>query len=210
MNNSWKKGRKSMKKQIALEEGTIVCIEPLTGREDIREFQRFINQLTKERTYLLVKKPITLTEEKQWFHTQVREQRKGQHLYLKAVVDGRLVGDCCAKPGFGRNQGNINLGIAIAKKWRGKGIGHLLLEELILRAEKKWHPKNFYLHVVVENKNALKLYQSLGFQIIARLPEWFEYNNKYLDEYLLLLNKERFPHYQKGLKKSTYSGTKKR
>lgn len=191
-----------MKKHIVLKDGTIVCIEPVNGTEDFREFQRFINTLTRERTYLLVNKPITLKEEKQWLKTQVTEQRKGQQIYLKACVEGRLIGDCFAKPGFGRNHGNVNLGIAIAKKWRGKGIGHILLEELIFRSEKKWHPKNIYLHVVSANKKAYRLYESLGFRIIAQLPQWFEYNKGYLDEYLLILDNERFIQQHKKLKKN--------
>ena len=181
-----------MKKHIVLKDGTIVCIEPVNGTEDCREFQRFINTLTREGTYLLVDKPITLKEEKQWLNTQVTEQRKGKQLYLKALVDGRLIGDCFAKPGFGRNHGNVNLGIAITKKWRGKGIGYILLNELIQRSEKKWHPKNIYLHVVSANTKAYQLYESLGFRKIALLPQWFEYNKRYLDEYLLLLDKKAF------------------
>lgn len=192
-----------MKKHIVLKDGTIVEIEPLTGRENVREFQRFINTLTREETYLLVNKPITFQEEKQWLQTQMKEQRKGQQIYLKALVDGRLIGDCFAKPGFGRNHGNVNLGIAIVKQWRGKGVGHLLLTELIQRSEEKWHPRNIYLHVVLANTKAYQLYKSLGFRIIAQLPGWFEYNGKYLDEYLLLLDKKRFLQQQKKLKGHT-------
>jgi len=109
-----------MKKHIILKDGTIVHIEPVNGTEDAREFQRFINTLTREGTYLLVNKPVTLKQEKQWLKTQIKEQRKGQQIYLKALVDGRLIGDCFAKPGFGRNHGNVNLGIAIAKKMERK------------------------------------------------------------------------------------------
>lgn len=192
-----------MKKHIVLKDGTIVNIEPLTGRENVREFQRFINTLTREETYLLVNKPITFQEEKQWIQTQMKEQRKGQQIYLKALVDGRLIGDCFAKPGFGRNHGNVNLGIAIVRQWRGKGVGHLLLTELIQRSEEKWHPRNIYLHVVLANTKAYQLYKSLGFHIIAQLPGWFEYNGKYLDEYLLLLDKKRFLQQQKKLKGHT-------
>jgi ribosomal protein S18 acetylase RimI-like enzyme len=200
-----------MKKQIVLQDGTIVCIEPVNDTEDFREFQGFINSLTREGTYLLVDKPITLKEEKQWLKTQVTEQRKGKQLYLKALVDGHLIGDCFAKPGFGRNHRNVNLGIAIAKKWRGKGLGYILLNELIERAEKKWHPKNIYLHVVSANTKACLLYESLGFRKIALLPQWFEYNKRYFDEYLLVLDKKVFfTETQKKLKKRTYPGTKKR
>jgi hypothetical protein len=45
-------------------DGTIVRIEPFTGKEDAREFQRFINALTREGTYLLMNKLVTLDEEK--------------------------------------------------------------------------------------------------------------------------------------------------
>lgn len=57
--------RRPMRKHINLKDRTIVDIEPPTGREDAKEFQRFINALTRKTTYLLVDKPTTLKEEKQ-------------------------------------------------------------------------------------------------------------------------------------------------
>jgi hypothetical protein len=69
-----------MKKHILLKDGTIVCIEQVNGIEDCREFQGFINTLTREGTYLLVDKPITLKEEKQWLKTQVTEQKRKANL----------------------------------------------------------------------------------------------------------------------------------
>jgi len=138
----------------------------------------------------------------------MKEQREGQQIYLKALVSGRLIGVCVAKPGFGRNRRNINLGIAIAKRWRGKGLGRLLLQDLIEHSEKKWNPKHFYLHVVSENTIAHRLYESLGFRVIAHLPEWFEYNNIFLDEYLLILDKKTY--FTEKSKKKPYGGTKKR
>jgi len=126
-----------MKKHFLLADGTIVRLESLTGTEHAKEFQRFINAFTREKTYLLIDKPLTLKEETHWLKTQVNDQRNGYQLYLKALVNGRLIGDCFARPGFGRNHGNVNLGIAIAKPWRGKGIGRLMLTELIVQSEKK-------------------------------------------------------------------------
>jgi RimJ/RimL family protein N-acetyltransferase len=188
-----------LRKRLILRDGTTVLIEPVNGKEDIREFQRFINTLTREGAYLLADKPVTLKEEKQWLQTQIQAQKKGEQIYLKALVNGRLIGDCFVKPGFGRNRGNVNLGISITKNWRGKGIGRFLLEELIFSSEQKWHPKNIYLHVVSLNKKARQLYESLGFRIIAWLPQWFEYYTTYLDEYILILDTKRF---QQGKKKA--------
>lgn len=181
-----------VKTKFILKDGTVVYVKPLDGKEDPQEFLGFINSFIRDGSYLLVDKPVTFKEEKQWLRTQIQAQRKGEQLYLKALVDGHLVGDCFAKPGFGRNRGNVNLGIAVMKDWRGKGIGHVLLEELIERSEKKWHPHNIYLHVISANTRARKLYESLGFRIVATLPQWFEYKKKYLDEFVLILDKKRF------------------
>jgi RimJ/RimL family protein N-acetyltransferase len=181
-----------LKKKVILKDGTVFSIESLNGKEDPREFLGFINSFVRDGSYLLVDKPVTLQEEKQWLRTQLQAQRKGEQLYLKALVDGRLVGDCFAKPGFGRNYGNVNLGIAVVKEWQGKGIGHVLLEEVIERSEQKWHPNNTYLHVVSANTRARKLYESLGFRVVASLPQWFEYKRQYLDEFVLILDKKRF------------------
>jgi RimJ/RimL family protein N-acetyltransferase len=159
-----------LRKSVVLKDGTTVRIEPVNGKEDVREFQCFINTLIREGTYLLVNKPVTLKEEKQWLQTQIQAQRKGEQIYLKALVNSHLIKDCFAKPGFNRNRRNINLGIAIAKNWRGKDIGHILLEELIVRSEQKWHLNNIYPHVVSSNQRAKRLYEFLGFHIIAQLP----------------------------------------
>jgi RimJ/RimL family protein N-acetyltransferase len=183
-----------LKKKVVLQSGALLSIEPLNGREDPREFLGFINSFVSDGSYLLVDKPVTLKEEKQWLHTQLQAQRKGEQLYLKALVDGHFIGDCFAKPGFGRNRGNVSLGIAIVKEWQGKGIGRVLLEEIIERSERKWHPKNIYLHVVSANTRARKLYESLGFRVAATLPQWFDYKKHHLDEIVLILDKKRFQH----------------
>ena len=75
---------------------------------------------------------------------------------------------------------------------RVEGIGRDLLEEIIERSEQKWHPNNTYLHVVSANTRARKLYESLGFRVVASLPQWFEYKRQYLDEFVLILDKKRF------------------
>lgn len=96
--------------------------------------------------------------------------------------------------------GTSTLGSQLRKKWRGKGLGHVLLTELIEDVEKRWHPKNIYhLHVVSANTQAGHLYESLGFCIIASFPQWFEYNKGYLDEHLLILDKKTFFSAKKNL-----------
>jgi ribosomal protein S18 acetylase RimI-like enzyme len=182
----------SYRKTIVLKDGNTVSIQPLTAKDDIRKFQRFINAMVEECAYLIVDKPMTLKEEKTWFYNQILTIKKGDLIYLKVVASGHLIGVVQAQRGMYRNRGNVSLGIALEKQWRGKGLGRLLIEEIIVRIEQKWHPKNIYLHVVSSNQRAKRLYESLGFHIIARLPQWFEYNKKYFDEYILILDKKRY------------------
>ena len=89
-----------MRKNLILKDGTTMRIEPINGKEDAREFQRFINTLTKEGVYLLVDKPVTFKGEKQWLQTQIQAKRKGEQIYLKALVNGHLIANCFAQRGF--------------------------------------------------------------------------------------------------------------
>ena len=84
-----------------LRDGSNVLIESLTGKENVRELQLFINTLIREGTHLLVDKPVTFKEEKKWLKDQIQAQKKGEQIYIKALANGHLIGDCFAKPGFG-------------------------------------------------------------------------------------------------------------
>jgi RimJ/RimL family protein N-acetyltransferase len=197
------------KKSTVTIDGSTILIQPLNGKENIREFQRFINSITKEGSYLLLNRPLTLNEEKTWLENQYKTNKKGEQIYLKATVNDQLIGVVHAQRGIFRNQGNATLGIAVAKQWRGKSLGRLLLQEIIARVEHTWHPKNIYLHVVVANKTAHALYTSLGFRPIARLPQWFEYNGKYLDELVLLLDKKYYTQQKRKKNYDVCVGNKK-
>jgi len=47
---------------------------------------------------------VTLKEEKHWLQTPIQAQRKGEQIFLKALVNDHLIGNCFAQPGFGRNR----------------------------------------------------------------------------------------------------------
>ena len=64
------------------------------------------------------------------------------------------------------------LKIAVAPKWRGKGIASWLLNECFRRALKKG-ADCAYLEVRPSNQPAIKLYQKLGFQIFGRRPNYY-------------------------------------
>ena len=68
---------------------------------------------------------------------------------------------------------------------RGKGIARKLLETLISALEAK-NIEIMKLSVVTTNKNATKLYKSLGFTIYGTEEGSIKTNNKYIDQYLMI------------------------
>ncbi len=64
------------------------------------------------------------------------------------------------------------LNLAVDRKFRGKGIGSLLLREIIKRVREDGASKLF-LQVRVSNSQAIKLYLNFNFQIECILPKYY-------------------------------------
>lgn len=82
------------------------------------------------------------------------------NLYLTAWMQGELAGYC----GFIRilNEGDIT-NVAVASKWRRRGIAGQMLRELIFRGEERG-VCDFTLEVREGNMPARNLYRNLGFE----------------------------------------------
>jgi RimJ/RimL family protein N-acetyltransferase len=177
------------RKKVVLRTGEEILLEQITGKESAAEFQRFINSFNRERAYLGNDRPLTVKEEKEWLSEAASKNKKGSMIYLKALADGKLIGDCSAERGKFKAKGNVLVGIAILKNWRGKGLGKRMLSEVIALAKKKWEPKNVYLTVAENNAPARALYRSIGFREIGRWPDWINQYGKYEDVTMMLLKK---------------------
>lgn len=69
----------------------------------------------------------------------------------------------------------------VQEKYREKGIGKLLLNELIERAKTIKDVEILLLDIVKSNFLAKPLYLSLGFQIYGTEKRAYKYNNQYFD-----------------------------
>lgn len=176
------------KKTIYRADGTQVTLEQLTGKEDAKDFQNLINPIIKEGAFILRDKPVSIAEEKKWLAERIAANRKGGEIFIKALIEGKIVGCCNATRGVYMERDNADLGIMLEKRWRGKGIGKLLLEESIDLSKRKWKPRNIHLRVVSENKDAVKLYTFLGFRVVAVLPGWINRKGRYYD--LLIMTQQ--------------------
>jgi ribosomal protein S18 acetylase RimI-like enzyme len=112
-----------------------------------------------------------------------------RNFVLGAVAENRLVG----MAGFyrepqpkNRHKGHI-WGVYVSQQWRGKGIGRMLLSELIQRARAEGEVEQLQLGVAVGQNPASQLYRSLGFEVYGREPHAIKIGDDYVDEDLMVL-----------------------
>lgn len=91
-------------------------------------------------------------------------------LYLVAEVQGQVVG-CCGFTNCG-GEGNID-NVVVDEPFRGKGIGGMLLQELLRQGE-ELGIQDFTLEVRVSNEPAIHVYQKLGFVSEGIRPRFYE------------------------------------
>ncbi len=96
---------------------------------------------------------------------------KGQ-VYVCRSLEGEVIGGFYLKANFsGRSSHISNAAYMIRNTSRGQGIGSLMIKaSLCLAKNQGFHAIQFNM-VLSQNKLAVKLYQSLGFNIVGTLPQ---------------------------------------
>ena len=123
-----------------------------------------------------------------WKRDKLEAIKKNNCVGLAALHGRRVIASLEARREPGNLSDNVSCGVAIAKDFRGFGLGEKMLRMLISLAKEKLQPKNIYLTVIADNKPAIALYNKVGFiKIIGRYPKWFRHKGKYLDSLTLLL-----------------------
>ena len=142
--------------------------------------QMLINYLktTCEETRFLVKEPeeITLTIEQEIEFIRDKNQSETD-LIILGFLDGEYVGNCSFMGNhIRRYKHRVSMGIALFQKYTGLGIGRAMIEKLFEVAREKGF-EQMELEVVADNKKAIHLYKSMGFEIYGTFPK----NMKYKD-----------------------------
>jgi ribosomal-protein-alanine acetyltransferase len=112
-----------------------------------------------------------------WSASSMRAELDGSHgYYLVAVGDDDSGAAIEGYGGLlapqGSRQGDIQT-VTVAESARGRGIGRLLLTELLAEAERRGADEVF-LEVRAGNEVAQRLYASLGFERIAVRPRYYQ------------------------------------
>jgi len=165
-------------KVIASLEGQDVILRNARG-EDAEKLIHYM-KATAEETQFLIREPnetedMTVEQEIAFIHSR---NESSADLFLVAECGDCLVGACSfmGKGNFSRYAHRCDVSIALYKKYHGKGIGTAMMDE-ILAAAKRTGYEQAELEVISENRNAIKLYEKLGFQKYGTFP----HNMKYTD-----------------------------
>jgi len=154
---------------------------------DGEEMLRYINTLSKEETFILFQgEQLTLSEETKFVRTLLKKITKNKAVTLLVFHDNVLIGNSgiTMKEKAERRVGDF--GISIAKEFRGKGIGKLLMG-LVLEEGKK-HLEGFEICTLgcfQNNVPALEMYKQFGFQIFGTLPEGIQHKGTLVDHVFL-------------------------
>ncbi len=92
------------------------------------------------------------------------------HTFLIATINGIPVGYTVAI--VINNRANL-LSLAIAPKWRKKGVGECLIKR-IMKMTKSHGAKRIYLEVRETNYKAIKFYKKFGFQIKSKILNYYK------------------------------------
>lgn len=119
----------------------------------------------------------------------IRGQTENDHL-LVAEVEENGIKKVVGMIGMHVNRNprlrhSASIGIMVHSYYQGKGIGTALLKKVIDLADNWLMLVRLELGVFVENDRAVKLYQSLGFQIEGIKKYAAIRNGKYADEYIM-------------------------
>lgn len=121
-----------------------------------------------------------------------KEEAKAQWFAPNAKVffvyeNGKIIGSRYIVPNkTGLGSHVCNMGVMIDKNYRGKGIGHLMIEFGISKAKELGY-RAIQLNLVVStNIASIKLCNKYGFETIGTLPEAFFYKQeRYVDAYVM-------------------------
>lgn len=129
--------------------------------------------------------PLTVEEEKEVLKKMLNDEKSA---FIGVEIDGYIAG-CLSINGSNRKRMKhcVEFGISVEKKYWGKGIGRLLLDEMISICKDNGIRK-INLKTSEDNERAINLYKSYGFEIEGRLKNECCIDGKFSDTYCMALH----------------------
>ena len=132
--------------------------------DDAETLLAYIRPVAEETEFFVIEHdefPATVDEERTWIQEHLDHPGK---IILLAEADGAIIGSVTFEVGsFRRVSHRGNLGLAVVREWRERGVGTTLLQVLLEWAESNPVIEKVCLDVFATNNAAIRLYKRLGF-----------------------------------------------
>lgn len=172
-------------KELKLKNGKQLILRSAVSKDAV--------QLVELMKSVIEEGPFTLYEPDEYQATSKSEAKKIKRLtngtgkvYLVAELDKEITGFLSFDNWDTRRTAHTGLfSVFLKKKWRGMGIGRILVKGLLDWGKNNPVNKKISLAVFSTNKNAIALYKKLGFRQEGRCPADMIIEGKKVDSILM-------------------------
>ncbi len=104
------------------------------------------------------------------------------NVFLLAKLDGKIIATAnYSSYEKKRLSHRGELGLSVLKEYWNKGIGSMLLKEILIFAKKSAKSEIISLEVRSDNLAAIYLYKKFGFEKVGTFKGYFKIDNEYID-----------------------------
>ena len=175
-----KRDMRLLKGKLRDEDIKISSVEP----KDAQEVKLYLQQIVNETRFVMSTASDWRIDARRLVEEYERlTPREG--VYLKAVVEGKIVGICSLKcPKQTRIRQNAMMGLSVMKSYWGRGIATRLIQAAV-----KWAKKQDFMRIEIivniHNKRAISLLRRCDFVYEGLLKKTIKVGDKYFDAYLM-------------------------
>jgi RimJ/RimL family protein N-acetyltransferase len=161
--------------------------------EDTQEILKHFNDM-EVRHFLGGPIPISKPEEEEFIRgTWTRRKTGRDHVFGIELHKSQLLIGCCELTDISPVHRGAELGIVIFnKKYWGQGFGTEALHLLLDYGFNSLNLHRIFLRVNEDNPRAIRAYEKVGFQQVARYREAIFREGKYIDEVLMDILAEEY------------------
>ena len=175
--------------KIILKNGKEALLRNGNAEDGQAVFENF-NQTHAETDFLLSYPDENSYDAEQEAQFLKEKTESPNEIEIIAIIDGKVAGTAGIEA-VGKKyklKHRAEFGISILKEYWGLGLGKALANACIQCAKEAGY-EQLELNVVAENKRALSLYQSLGFEEFGRNPKGFNSRTSGFQELVYMLRK---------------------
>lgn len=175
--------------KIILKNGKEALLRNGDAEDGQAVFENF-NQTHEETDFLLSYPDENSYDAEQEAQFLKEKTESPNEIEIIAIIDGKVAGTAGIEA-VGKKyklKHRAEFGISILKEYWGLGLGKALANACIQCAKEAGY-EQLELNVVAENKRALSLYQSLGFEEFGRNPKGFNSRTSGFQELVYMLLK---------------------